>query len=93
MRRRCGTARVAAGEGLATQRIGPASGLRIVDAILSGVHEPGSSHYELLRAFVSDERLRLVDRELNARDFRIHEFGDSVFIEKAGDKMLVRPAA
>jgi S-adenosylmethionine:tRNA ribosyltransferase-isomerase len=84
---------VAAGEGLATQRIGPASCLRIVDAMLSGVHEPGSSHYELLRAFVSDERLRLVDRELNARDFRIHEFGDSVFIEKAGDKMSVRPAA
>jgi S-adenosylmethionine:tRNA ribosyltransferase-isomerase len=84
---------VAAGEGLATQRIGPASRLRIVDAILSGVHEPGSSHYELLRAFVRDERLRLVDLELNARDFRIHEFGDSVFIEKADEKMQVRPAA
>jgi S-adenosylmethionine:tRNA ribosyltransferase-isomerase len=84
---------VAAGEGLATQRIGPASRLRIVDAILSGVHEPGSSHYELLRAFVRDKRLRLVDLELNARDFRIHEFGDSVFIEKAEDRMAVRPAA
>jgi S-adenosylmethionine:tRNA ribosyltransferase-isomerase len=79
---------VKAGEGLATQKIGPSSRLRIVDAILSGVHEPGSSHYELLRAFAADDRLSAIDRELNARDFRIHEFGDSVFIEKAADNTL-----
>lgn len=71
-----------AGEGVATQRIGPTSRLRVVDAILSGVHERGSSHYDLFRAFVADERLSCIDRELNARGFRAHEFGDSVFIEK-----------
>ena len=49
--------RVQAGEGLATQRIGPATGLRVVDAILSGTHEPGTSHYELLRAFTDDATL------------------------------------
>lgn len=83
----------AAGEGLATQRIGPSSRLRIVDAILSGVHERGASHYELLRAFIGDERLSCVDRELNARDFRTHEFGDSVFIERADSEMAVRSRA
>src|SRR5207302_1883539 len=31
--------RVRAGDGLATQRLGPASRLRVVDAILSGTHE------------------------------------------------------
>ena len=36
---------------MATQRIGPSSRLRVVDAILSGTHEPETSHYELLRAF------------------------------------------
>jgi S-adenosylmethionine:tRNA ribosyltransferase-isomerase len=83
---------VEAGEGLATGRIGVSSRLRTVDAILSGVHEPGSSHYELLRAFVSDERLVAVNRELNARDFRAHEFGDSVFIERAEHKARSRAA-
>ena len=33
----------------------PATPLRVVDAIISGTHEPGSSHHELLRAFVADE--------------------------------------
>ena len=46
------------GEGLATQRIGPSTRLRIVDAILSGAHERGSSHYELLRAFADDADAR-----------------------------------
>src|SRR5206468_1246816 len=52
----CG-GRVRAGEGLATQRIGAATRLRVVDAILSGTHEPGTSHYELLRAFTDDATL------------------------------------
>jgi S-adenosylmethionine:tRNA ribosyltransferase-isomerase len=69
------------GEGVAKRRIGPASRLRVVNAILSGVHEPGSSHHELLRAFVDDGTLRCVDRELNLRGYRTHEFGDSVFLE------------
>jgi S-adenosylmethionine:tRNA ribosyltransferase-isomerase len=74
---------VPAGERTATQKIGPSSRLRIVDAILTGVHEQGSSHYELLRAFAGDEMLGLVGGELRARGFRTHEFGDSLFLEKA----------
>ena len=40
---------VRAGRGLATQRIGVTSQLSVVDAILSGIHQPGTSHYESLR--------------------------------------------
>jgi S-adenosylmethionine:tRNA ribosyltransferase-isomerase len=73
------------GEGTATQRLGPASRLRVVDAILSGTHEPDTSHYQLLRAFADDAALRRADRELDAGGYRTHEFGDSVLIEnKAG---------
>ncbi len=72
-----------AGEGLATQRLGAFSRLRMVDGILSGTHERGTSHHELLRAFVDDETLSRVDQELDIRDYRTHEFGDSVFVEKA----------
>jgi S-adenosylmethionine:tRNA ribosyltransferase-isomerase len=70
-----------AGEQVATQRIGPCSRLRVVDAIISGAHEPGTSHYELLRAFVDDHTLSRIDRELNAHDYRTHEFGDSILLE------------
>ena len=68
------------GEGLAKGRIGPATRLRVVDAILSGTHEPGTSHYELLRAFLEDSTLERTTRELDARGYRTHEFGDSVLI-------------
>ena len=74
---------VRAGEGLATQRIDQATQLAVVDAILSGIHEPGTSHYELLRAFADDATLNRADRELNANRYRTHEFGDSVFLERS----------
>jgi S-adenosylmethionine:tRNA ribosyltransferase-isomerase len=72
-----------AGEGVATQCLGPGSRLRVVDAILSGTHEAGTSHYELLRAFLDDETLRRTTAELDARGYLTHEFGDSVLIERA----------
>ncbi|HXB66631.1 MAG TPA: S-adenosylmethionine:tRNA ribosyltransferase-isomerase [Candidatus Acidoferrales bacterium] len=83
--RAAGDGCVRAGEGMATQRIGAGSRLRVVDAILSGTHEPGTSHYELLRAFADDATLRRMEGELEARGYRTHEFGDSVFVEGRGD--------
>jgi S-adenosylmethionine:tRNA ribosyltransferase-isomerase len=76
---------VRAGAGLATQRIGPATRLRVVDALLSGTHEPGTSHYELLRAFTDDATLGRASAELDARHYRTHEFGDSVLMERKAD--------
>ena len=43
---------------IATERVGPGTRLRVVDAILTGVHERGTSHYELLRAFADELTLR-----------------------------------
>jgi S-adenosylmethionine:tRNA ribosyltransferase-isomerase len=68
------------GEGIAMLRIGPGTPLRVADAILSGTHEQGTSHYELLRAFTDEVTLRRADRELEAHGYRTHEFGDSVLI-------------
>jgi S-adenosylmethionine:tRNA ribosyltransferase-isomerase len=76
---------VRAGAGMARQRIGGATRLRVVDAMLSGTHEPGTSHYELLRAFVAVGVLREMDEELAAGGYRTHEFGDSVFVEAMGE--------
>ncbi len=67
------------GKGIATGRITGSTRLRVVDAILSGAHDPGTSHHELLRAFAGQATLRRMDEELAG--YRSHEFGDSVFIE------------
>jgi len=75
--------RIRSGEGVATQRLGLGSLLFVVDAILSGTHEPGTSHYDLLRAFTDDATLQRAGLELEARGYRTHEFGDSVLIERA----------
>ena len=58
-----------------------------------GTHEPGTSHYELLRAFVDDSTLLRIDEELNARGYQTHEFGDSVFLERAASKRSVEERA
>ena len=55
----------------------------MVGAMLSGTHEPGTSHHELLRAFMDDDAIRRVDDELVAANYRTHEFGDSVFVERS----------
>lgn len=82
---------VRAGAGLATHKITKTSRLRVVNAIVSGVHAPGTSHYELLGAFVDEGTLKRADAEMAARAYRTHEFGDSVFIDKPALR-LSRPA-
>jgi S-adenosylmethionine:tRNA ribosyltransferase-isomerase len=77
---------VVAGDDVADQRIGARTQLRVVDAIVSGTHEPGTSHYELLHAFAGEHVLRRADRALERCGFRTHEFGDSVLIERASEK-------
>jgi S-adenosylmethionine:tRNA ribosyltransferase-isomerase len=81
------------GEYVATQRIGPVSELRIVTAIVSGTHEAGTSHYDLLRAFVDDETLSRIDHELNAQSYRTHEFGDSIFLQRVDKEHCLSFAA
>ena len=51
--------------------------------IVSGTHEPGTSHYELLRAFQSDGVLSRITRELDAHGYETHEFGDFVWLSRA----------
>jgi len=71
---------VRAGRAVATVRIGPLTRLRIVDALVTGQHERGTSHYELLRAFHDDPVLCRAIEEAEIHAYRTHEFGDSLFI-------------
>ena len=72
--------------GVATNKIGPATELCVVDAILSGAHEPGTSHHKLLSAFVDQQTLAKMDEILRHHAYRTHEFGDSVFVEKSRNR-------
>ena len=84
---------VRAGHGLATQRIGSETELRVVDAIVTGAHQRGTSHYELLGAFASDAILGRMSDTLEQNGFQTHEFGDSVLLarqrQRADLRMLV----
>jgi len=80
---------VHAGRGLATQRIGRETRLRVVDALLTGVHERDTSHYELLRAFADDQTLSAADEALALHDYRPHEFGDSVLVLPAAPRLTL----
>jgi len=75
---------VRAGEGVARGRIGRKTPLRVVDALLTGVHQPGDSHFELLHAFADDAALQSIAATLCASGYRSHEFGDSLLIERRG---------
>ena len=73
---------VKSGDGVARNRIGPETRLRVVDAILTGMHGRGESHFELLRAFADDRSLDRVNSVANTHGYRDHEFGDSLLIER-----------
>ncbi len=74
--------RVRTGDGVARGRIGRETPLRVADALLTGVHQPGESHFELLRAFANDAVLEQMSEAFARLGYRPHEFGDSTLIER-----------
>lgn len=60
--------------------ITPARGVRAVDGLVTGWHEPEASHLLMLEAIAGDAALRLAYGEAFARRYRWHEFGDSHLI-------------
>ena len=50
--------------------------LRVVDGLITGLHEPEASHLDLLSAFVEPELLYRAYQEAIDRKYLWHEFGD-----------------
>jgi len=73
---RAGRGRVGPGHGLATLRIGAATRLFAVDGLLTGLHSPGTSHFELLQAFAPAALWATAHRHASAGGYLDHEFGD-----------------
>jgi S-adenosylmethionine:tRNA ribosyltransferase-isomerase len=53
---------------------------RVVDGLLSGMHEPEASHFRLLEAFAPAEVLARAHAHAEAQGYLAHEFGDSTLI-------------
>lgn len=56
------------------------SQLRSVDGLLTGLHEPQASHWDLLRAFVAAPLLERAYSAAVERGYLWHEFGDTMLI-------------
>lgn len=68
------------GEGWTDLVVTPSRGVRAVDGLLTGWHEPGASHLELLEAVAGRPALEGAYRAALARRYRWHEFGDSLLL-------------
>lgn len=72
--------RLVAGEGETDLVIGPGFRPRVVDALLTGMHERDASHFQLLQAFAPRELLERAYGHAEAAGYRGHEFGDATII-------------
>jgi S-adenosylmethionine:tRNA ribosyltransferase-isomerase len=69
-----------AGEGTTTLRLGPGYRMRIVDGLLTGMHDPTASHYALLQAFAPRALLDAAYAKAEEWGYLGHEFGDACLL-------------
>ena len=53
---------------------------RVVEGLLTGVHEPGTSHFALLQAFAPAPLLQRAFDYAEAQGYLGHEFGDACLL-------------
>lgn len=75
-----GGARAGRRSGVTDLRIGPGFRRSIVDAVLTGVHDVGTSHFELLHAFASPALLARTLAHAEAHGLVGHELGDACLV-------------
>jgi S-adenosylmethionine:tRNA ribosyltransferase-isomerase len=71
-----GTGEVAATSGWTSHVVTPQTGLRAVDGLLTGLHEPRSSHLRMLAALAGEDLLSRCYEQAAERGYYWHEFGD-----------------
>jgi S-adenosylmethionine:tRNA ribosyltransferase-isomerase len=68
------------GEGRTALRVDGHFRRRVVDGVLTGIHQPGESHFDLLKAFAPEPLLRRAVAHAEREGYLAHEFGDSWLI-------------
>ncbi|MFN2464001.1 MAG: S-adenosylmethionine:tRNA ribosyltransferase-isomerase [Candidatus Dormibacteria bacterium] len=71
-------------EGWTSLLVTPERGLRAVDALITGLHDPRASHLKMLAAFAPTGELRRLYAEAREAGYLWHEFGDSHLILRNG---------
>lgn len=72
-----------AGDGVTDLRMGTSTPLRVVDRIVTGLHDVQESHFSLLEAFSPRPALERLLEVATAAGMRSHEFGDVCWVEAA----------
>jgi S-adenosylmethionine:tRNA ribosyltransferase-isomerase len=72
--------RVRAMRGWTELKIAPSAKLRVVDALLTGLHEPPATHLDMLGAFIDQDLLGQAYAEVREGGYLWHEFGDAMLI-------------
>jgi S-adenosylmethionine:tRNA ribosyltransferase-isomerase len=75
-----GGGRLEAGTGWTALRIDAGHRPRVVDALLTGLHQRGETHFDLLRAFAPDGALTEALDHAAREGYRTHEFGDAMVV-------------
>lgn len=71
---------VRAGSGETELRLSQRYSPRVVDGLLTGLHEPGTSHFDLLEAFAPQPLLLRAIEHAARTGYLQHEFGDSCLV-------------
>ena len=61
-------------------RVTPASDIKVARGLVTGMHEPQASHFDLLAAFLGQDMLEAAYEEAVSHRYLWHEFGDSMLI-------------
>lgn len=69
------------GEGLSSLKIQPGYRFQVVNALITGMHEPGSSHMRILDALFPLPVIEQGYREAEEQGYRGHEYGDLSFLD------------
>jgi S-adenosylmethionine:tRNA ribosyltransferase-isomerase len=73
---RGGAVKIPSGRAYTKLHITEAYQLKIVDSLLTGMHEPEASHLDLLAAFLPPDQIRQTYEEAVSLGYLWHEFGD-----------------
>lgn len=68
------------GEGVARLVIGPHTRLRIADGLVTSLHEPGTSHFDLQASLAPRDLLTAARESASERGYLAHEFGDLALV-------------
>ena len=71
---------VVPGRGIATLKLSPRYHRKVVTGLLTGMHEDGTSHLQLLQAFAPWSLIETAYDQAKKRHYLWHEYGDTCLI-------------